>query len=93
MSNHTLQENQPRPQSLEPAGRGFSSMEKWIIWAVFCLLVGLSSHFLVFPAMLLIAWGVVRWRWYLGEKTAFWQRWPAYVALLAGAGMIVWAAV
>jgi hypothetical protein len=31
------------------ARRGFAPMEKWMIWAVFCLLVGLSSHLIVFP--------------------------------------------
>lgn len=70
--------------------RGFSSMEKWMIWAVFCLLVGLSTRFIIFPALLLISWGVVRFRWYMNEKTTWPQRWPAVVVFFTGAGIVLW---
>jgi hypothetical protein len=82
-------QNQENKKSL----RGFSAAEKWVIWSVFCLLVGLSSHWLVFPALLLISWSVVRFRWYKQERTAWRQRWPSLLALLAGVGLILWAAV
>jgi len=65
-------------------------MEKWVIWAVFCLLVGLSTRFSVFPALLLISWGVARFRWYMKEKIFWWQRWPALIVLLTGVGMMLW---
>ena len=47
--------------SAEKAGehdtqRGFTVAEKWVIWTVFCLLVGLSSHLLIFPALLRLSW-------------------------------------
>jgi|GEM_PF-2147592 len=39
--------------------RGFTIQEKWIIWAVFCLLVGLSTgRITVFAGMLLLSSGV-----------------------------------
>jgi hypothetical protein len=72
------------------ARRGFAPMEKWMIWAVFCLLVGLSSHLIVFPALLLMSWGVARFRWYAREKVGAAQRWPAVVVFLAGLGMMFW---
>lgn len=71
-------------------GRGFTSLEKWLIWAVFCLLVGLSSRLIVFPGLLLVSWGVTRFRWYMGEKTAWRRRWPAVMVFLAGAAMLLW---
>lgn len=96
MPPKTLQENQSNLQGnaqKSEARKGFSSAEKWVIWAVFCLLVGLSTHWLVFPGLLLISWSVVRFHWYVGERTVWWQRWPALVVFLVGVGMIVWAAV
>ncbi len=46
-------------QPAEKAKRGFTSAEKWIIWAVFCLLVALSSHrFTVFAGLMLVSAGV-----------------------------------
>jgi hypothetical protein len=89
MRTETLQKNQP--QAASNSKKGFSSMEKWVIWAVFCLLVGLSTHWLVFPALLLISWSVARFRWYVGERTVWWQRWPALVVFLAGLGLMLWA--
>ncbi len=65
-------------------------MEKWVIGAVFCLLIGLSTRFIVFPALLFMAWGVARFRWYMHEKTIWWRRWPAAMVFLAGVGMILW---
>ena len=39
--------------------RGFTVPEKWIIWGVFCLLVGLSTHrFSVFAGLMLFSTGV-----------------------------------
>jgi hypothetical protein len=39
--------------------RGFTAAEKWIIWAVFCLLVGLSAYrFSVFAGLLLLSAGI-----------------------------------
>jgi hypothetical protein len=85
MQAETLSDHQKTKEK-----RGFSSLEKWIIWAVFCLLVGLSSHLIVFPGLLLISWGVARFRWYVGEKTVWWRRWPALMVFLAGAAMLLW---
>lgn len=96
MQTETLQENPPHAPGdspMENARRGFSSMEKWVIWAVFCLLVGLSTHLLVFPGLLLISWSVARFRWYMRARQVWWKRWPALVVFLAGAGMIIWTAV
>jgi len=70
--------------------KGFSSLEKWIIWAVFCLLIGLSSRLIIFPALLFMSWGVARFRWYQQEKTMWWRRWPAVAVFLCGAGMMLW---
>jgi hypothetical protein len=95
MQTATLPENQPRApgdSAKEKARRGFSSMEKWVIWAVFCLLVGLSTHPLVFPGFLFISWSVVRFRWYAREGFGWWQRWPAFLVCLAGLGLLFWAA-
>jgi hypothetical protein len=71
--------------------RGFSSAEKWVIWAVFCLLVGLSSHWLVFPALLMISWSTARFRWYVREQAAWLKRWPSLLAFLGGVGLVLWA--
>jgi membrane-bound ClpP family serine protease len=39
--------------------RGFTTPEKWVIWGVFCLLVGLSTHrFAVFLGLMLLSIGV-----------------------------------
>lgn len=39
--------------------RGFTVGEKWIIWGVFCLLVGLSSsRFTVFAGLMLLSLGI-----------------------------------
>jgi len=88
MQSEALQENQTAAKN--EIRRGFSSMEKWLIWAVFCLLVGLSSRLIVFPALLLISWGVARFRWYRREKVVWSQRWPAVIVFLAGVGMMLW---
>jgi hypothetical protein len=88
MQTEALSENQARAKN--EVRRGFSSMEKWIIWAVFCLLIGLSSRLIIFPALLLISWGVARFRWYVGEKVVWQRRWPAVIVFLAGVGMMLW---
>ena len=39
--------------------RGFTPAEKWVIWGVFCLLVGLSTYrFTVFAGLLLLSVGM-----------------------------------
>lgn len=39
--------------------RGFTTGEKWVIWAVFCALVGLSTYrFTVFVGLISITLGV-----------------------------------
>lgn len=45
--------------------RGFTAAEKWIIWGVFCLLVGLSSHMSAFLGLLGVSAGaaVIRRGW------------------------------
>ncbi|MFQ5706038.1 MAG: hypothetical protein ACE5HO_01230 [bacterium] len=46
-------------QEIKKQKRGFTTQEKWVIWAVFCLLVGLSTHrFTVFFGMLLASFGI-----------------------------------
>jgi hypothetical protein len=87
MQTKALPKNQPAAAA--NGRRGFSSMEKWVIWAVFCLLVGLSSRLIVFPALLLISWGAVRYRWYMREKIIWQQRWPAVIVFLLGVGMVL----
>ncbi len=42
--------------------RGFTTAEKWIIWGVFCLLVGLSSHITAFFGLMIASVGVVSGR-------------------------------
>jgi hypothetical protein len=38
--------------------RGFTTVEKWIIWGVFCLLVGLSTYrFTVFLGLMVLPFG------------------------------------
>lgn len=82
----------PKPsQQTQP--RSFTFAEKWIIWSVFCLLLALSTHWLFFAALQLLAWGVVRWRWQASQKTAFVRRWPAMIAFAAGAALFYHAAV
>ncbi|MFQ5650410.1 MAG: hypothetical protein ACE5IY_10755 [bacterium] len=39
--------------------RGFTTPEKWVIWGVFCLLVGLStSRLTVFAGLMLLSVGI-----------------------------------
>ncbi|MFQ5639097.1 MAG: hypothetical protein ACE5IR_14030 [bacterium] len=39
--------------------RGFTSGEKWIIWGVFCLIVGLSAYrFSIFAGLMLLSFGI-----------------------------------
>lgn len=71
--------------------RGFSFAEKWIIWSVFCLLIALSTHLLLFPALQLIAWSIVRWRWYAKQKISVFKRGFAVLAFGAGAIFLAWA--
>lgn len=71
--------------------RGFSFAEKWIIWSVFCLLIALSIHLLLFPALQLLSWGIVRWRWYAKQKISVFKRGLAVLAFGAGAIFLAWA--
>ncbi len=46
-------------QKDQKVSRGFTIQEKWVIWGVFCLLVGLStSRVTVFMGMLLLSIGI-----------------------------------
>ncbi len=45
--------------NVEQQKRGFTTAEKWIIWAVFCLLVGLStSRISVFAGLMFLSAGI-----------------------------------
>ncbi len=45
--------------STEKTKRGFTTPEKWIIWGVFCLLVGLSAQrFSIFAGLMLLSAGI-----------------------------------
>ncbi len=47
--------------------RGFTAPEKWVIWGVFCLLVGLSTYrFAVFAGLMILSVGL-----YLTRQRAF----------------------
>jgi hypothetical protein len=66
--------------------RGFTTAEKWIIWGVFCLLIGLSSHITAFFGLMIASVGVV------GARRAWRSRAvPALLAagLLTAAGIVV----
>lgn len=42
-----------------PTKKGFTTAEKWIIWGVFCLLVGLSTYrFTVFSGLMILSLGI-----------------------------------
>jgi len=72
--------------------RGFTPVEKWILWLVFCLLISLSIHLLLFPALLLLSWSTIRWRWQAREQAPAIHRLPTIIAFLAGAG-VLWLAI
>jgi hypothetical protein len=61
--------------------RGFTTAEKWVIWGVFCLLVGLSSHITAFFGLLVLSVGIVILRNAVRSR-----RMPA---LLSGALMVL----
>ncbi|MEK7728461.1 MAG: hypothetical protein AAB354_08615 [candidate division KSB1 bacterium] len=87
-----MSQYQPQPVNSPDKSkqRGFTFAEKWIIWSVFCLLIALSTQLLLFPALQLLSWGVVRWRWYKKEKISFFKRGLAVLAFLAGAVLLAW---
>ena len=87
MSQYQPQPTNPPEESKQ---RGFTFAEKWIIWTVFCLLIALSTNFLLFPVLQLLSWGVVRWRWYKKEKIPFFKRGLAVLAVIAGAVLLAW---
>ena len=70
--------------------KGFTFAEKWIIWAVFCLLLALSTHMLIFPALQLLSWGIVRWRWQAQHQIPVAHRFTAMLALVAGGVLLGW---
>ncbi|NUO79539.1 hypothetical protein HUU05_05635 [candidate division KSB1 bacterium] len=84
------QKTQPATEVDPSKKRGFSFAEKWIIWSVFCLLIALSTHLLLFPALQLLSWSVVRWRWYGKNKIPIFKRGLAVLALFAGAILLAW---
>jgi hypothetical protein len=73
--------------------RGFTVAEKWVIWAVFCLLVGLSSDLLIFPALLLLSCALVIFRGAMRTKKYLPALWLAGGAAIAGSLLIWWAIV
>jgi hypothetical protein len=73
--------------------RGFTVVEKWIIWAVFCLLVGLSSDMRIFPALLLLSYAIVIFRAAMQAKRFFPAFWLAGSALLLSSILIWWAVI
>ena len=77
----------------EEKKRGFTVAEKWIIWAVFCLLVGLSTHLLVVPAMILLTLGAVRWRMEAKQKTPIQKRLVTIVTFLLGGSFMAVAVI
>ena len=83
---------QPHPVSAPDKSkqRSFTFAEKWIIWSVFCLLIALSTNWLLFPAMQLLSWGIVRWRWYKKEKISVLKRGLAVLAFIVGAVLLAW---
>jgi hypothetical protein len=83
----------PRPPTKadQPPQRGFTVVEKWVIWAVFCLLIGLSSDLLVFPGLLLFSYSVIMLRRVFKTKRAGSELWLGGCALLASALMFWWA--
>jgi hypothetical protein len=74
-----------------PTAKGFTVAEKWIICSVFFLLLGLSTHLLVFPALLLISWSLVRWKWQMQLKASLVKQLMTLLVLCAGAGLLAWA--
>jgi hypothetical protein len=71
--------------------RGFTIAEKWVIWAVFLLLIGLSSDFLVFPALLLLSYSIIMLRRVFKTKSFRRELWLGSSALLASAALFWWA--
>lgn len=57
---------------------------------MFCLLIALSTNWLLFPAMQLLSWGIVRWRWYKKEKISVLKRGLAVLAFIVGAVLLAW---
>ena len=46
-------------RSAQTQKRGFTTPEKWIIWGVFCLIVGVSAYrFSIFAGLMLLSFGV-----------------------------------
>jgi hypothetical protein len=75
---------------MESPQRGFTVAEKWVIWSVFCLLVGLSTHFLIFPALLLFSYAALMLRRAAKMKKAGPEFWLGSSALVLGCLMIWW---
>ncbi len=76
--SHQLDASAKTPQ------RGFTFAEKWIIWSVLCLLLALSTHWLIFPGLQFLAWGIVRWRWQAQHRVPLAKRYIAIIAFMAG---------
>jgi hypothetical protein len=76
----------------ETPQRGFTVAEKWVIWAVFCLLVGLSTSFLIFPALLLVSYAVIMLRRATKTRKSGKVFWLGLSALLIG-GFLIYLAV
>jgi hypothetical protein len=85
---------QQEPPTLSAPSRiqqkGFTIAEKWIVWSVFCLLLALSAHWLIFPALQLMSWGFVRWRWQAQQRIPIAKRFVAVLTLAAGGILLAW---
>lgn len=77
--------SQPAPH------RGFTVAEKWVMWVVFCLLVGLSSQILIFPSLLLLSYGIVLLRGAVITRKFSPNVWIAIGACAASAILVLWA--
>jgi len=71
--------------------RGLTFAEKWIIWAAFCLLLGLSTDLLLFPALLLLSWSILELKWMKITGMTWRRKLAVAVALLVAIGLMVWA--
>jgi len=87
MASQTVVKEKESPS----AERGFTVAEKWVIWSVFCLLVGLSSDLLIFPGLLLLSYGIIILRRAFKTKRPASELWLGCSALLASALMFWWA--
>jgi len=85
------QKPHPLSKADQAQQKGFTFAEKWVIWAVFCLLIGLSSDLLIFPGLLLLSYSMIILRRAFKTKRTGSELWLGGFALLASALMFWWA--